>query len=84
MKLVSDFDHQFGVVVHSRNIPSHTVPRIGIEEEIYAVSEDANALEVCVVVFAPFFECSRYIFRLSSTNSTAGKYYPLYVYLEPS
>ena len=51
---------------------SHTVPWIGIEEEVYTVSEDDGVLEVCVVVFAPFYDCSEYIFRLSSTNDTAG------------
>ena len=53
---------------------SHTVPRIGIEEELYTVSEDDGVLEVCVVVFAPFYDCSQYIFLLSSTNDTAGNF----------
>ena len=75
MKLVSNSDHQLEATTSVLASLSHTVPRIGIEEELYTVSEDDGVLEVCVVVFAPFYDCSKYIFQLSSTNDTAGKYF---------
>ena len=80
MKLVSNSDHQLEVTTSVLTSLSHTVPRIGIEEEVYTVSEDDGVLEVCVVVFAHFYDCSKYIFRLSSTNDTAGKYFFLCTY----
>ena len=49
---------------------------VGLEQTLYAVSEEVNMVEVCVIIYSPVIDCPiafPFGVKLITTNGSAGK-----------